>query len=104
MSYASRAALARDPGFISRVVTCSKEQALVFMNDGRPDIAALGDAIVLSSTAALPLVELVAVSPNFVDVTDQTAVPDVEILSAVQAVWPTYAGVAYPAAEPEGGE
>jgi hypothetical protein len=97
MSYASRAALANDPGFRSRTTTCCVEQALVFTNDGRPDMAALADAIILSDANAGPLVDLVAVSPNFVDTTDPATVEDGDILAAVQATWPTYAAVAYPA-------
>jgi hypothetical protein len=110
MSYSSRAALSADPGFRSRVTTCCVEQALVFTDDGRPDIAALADAIVLSHANAGPLVDLVAVSPNFVDVEDPATVTDPDILAAVQATWPTYAAIAYPApevapaADPGGGE
>ena len=39
-------------------------------------------------------------NPDFVDVVDPQTVTDAEILSAVQAVWPTYARVLYPPADP----
>lgn len=101
MSYASRAALTTDPGFRSRATTCAQEQALVFTADGRPDIAALADAIILSHGNAGPLVDLVALAPNFADTDDPTTVQDADLLAAVQATWPTYAAIAYPA--PAGG-
>lgn len=104
MSYETRAALAADPTFQRRVVTCAKEQALVFTNDGRPDISAFADAVILASGNALPLVDLVAVAPNFVDVADQAEIADPDILAAVQAQWPTYAALAYPAPEPPAGD
>lgn len=97
MSYQSRADLAQDEHFRERVMACCKEQALIYQNDGRPDIAALADAVIMSSGAAAPMVELVAISPDFVDVTSQTQVEDGAILAAVQAQWPTYAALAYPA-------
>jgi hypothetical protein len=100
MTYQSRADLAADASFRERVTACAVEQALIFKDDGRPDIAALADAIILGPTNAAPLVPLVATSPNFVEVTDQTTIPDAEILAAVQAVWPTYAALAYPAPPP----
>jgi hypothetical protein len=99
MSYQSRADLAQEPNFRERVTACATEQALVFKDDGRPDIAALADAIILNPVNATGLVPLVASAPDFVDVTDQTTIPDGEILAAVQAQWPVYAGVAYPPAE-----
>jgi hypothetical protein len=77
------------------------EQALVFTADGRPDIAALADAVILNDANAGPLVDLVALAPNFADTEDPATVTDPDILAAVQATWPTYAAIAYPA--PAGG-
>lgn len=96
MSYQSRADLSQNATFRERTVTCCQEQALIFKDDGRPDIAALADAIIRSSSNALPMVDLVALAPNFVDVTDPSTVQDADLLAAVQATWPTYAAVAYP--------
>jgi hypothetical protein len=101
MSYESRALLAADAGFRSRATICAQEQALIFTADGRPDIAALADAIILNDGNAGPLVDLVALAPNFADVGDPAAVQDADLLAATQAAWPTYAAVAYPV--PEGG-
>lgn len=97
MSYESMAALSDDAAFRDRVLSCCSEQALVFKDDGRKDIAGLAKAVIASPSNALGLFELVCVSPNFKDVEDATKVPDIAILSAVQAEWPTYAGVMYPA-------
>lgn len=99
MSYSSMAALADDTVFRDRVLTCCTEQALIFKDDGRPDIAGFARAVISSPSNALPLHELVCVAPNFRDVTNGAAVPDGDILAAVQANWPTYAGIAYPADE-----
>lgn len=102
MSYASRALLANDPGYRSRATICAQEQALIFTADGRPDIAALADAIILSDANAGPLVDLVALAPNFADISDPATVEDADLLAATQATWPTYAAIAYPV--PGGGQ
>jgi len=68
MSYENSAALSFDPGFRDRVITCCKEQALIFKDDGRPDIAALADSIILSPSNASGIVELVCVAPGMGDV------------------------------------
>jgi hypothetical protein len=96
MSYESRALLAADAGFRSRATICAQEQALIFKDDGRPDMAALADAIILSDGNAGPLVDLVALAPNFADTTDPSTVQDADLLAATQATWPTYAAIAYP--------
>jgi hypothetical protein len=105
MTYATRAALGDDPGFRARVTACATEQALVYTADGRPDIAALADAVILNDGNAGPLVDLVAMAPNFADTTDPSTTTDEDILAAVQGTWPTYAAIAYPAPpEPPAGE
>jgi len=95
MSYENQARLTFDAAFRDRTLACSKEQALVFVNDGRPDIAALADAVIANSGAAQGLFDLVCVSPGFGDVTDSSTITDGDILSAVQAQWPTYAAAVY---------
>lgn len=97
MSYENSARLGFDPSFRDRTITCCKEQALVFKDDGRPDIAALADSIIRNPSNAQGVVELVCVAPGFGDQTDPSAITDGEILSAVQAQWPTYAAVVYEA-------
>ena len=100
MSYQNMAALSFDSAFRDRTIACAKEQALIFKDDGRPDMAALADSIIESPSNAQGLVELVCVAPGFGDVTDPATIEDGEILSAVQAQWPTYAAVMFPADTP----
>jgi hypothetical protein len=94
------AALADDEAFRDRVITCCTEQALIFKDDGREDIAGLARNIIASPSNAQGLFEIVCVAPNFRDVTNSSAVPDGDILAAVQANWPTYAAVLYPPGAP----
>jgi hypothetical protein len=89
-------ALAHDEAFEGRVTACCVEQAQIFQNDGRADIAALAHTIIAESSNARGVFVLVCSSPNFRDVTDQSTAPDADILAAVQAAWPTYAGALYP--------
>lgn len=100
MSYESRADLATSPEFRERVLACAVEQALVFKDDGRADIAALADSILRATENAGGLVPLVAAAPGFGDALDQSAITDGDILSAVQYAWPVYAEVLYPAPAP----
>lgn len=99
MSYANTAALSANPSFIARNRACVTEQALIFKDDGRADIAALAHAVIVDGpTVAANMLPLVCGAPGFGDVTDQSEIDDAMLLSAVQAVWPTYAAAAYPAA------
>lgn len=102
MSYQNQAALKSDEAFRDRVGACCVEQALVFKDDGRKDIAQLADTIIAEPSNAQGVFNLVCVAPNFRDVTDSTTVQDADILAAVQASWPTYAGVLYPQPPAEG--
>lgn len=96
MSYANSAALATDEAFTGRVTTCCVEQALVFQNDGRPDMAALARIIIGDPSNAQGVVNLVCVAPGFGDSADGASIDDPSILAAVQAQWPTYAAVMFP--------
>ena len=96
MSYANQAALSADEAFESRVTSCCIEQALVFKDDGRADMAGLARTIITDPSNARGVFELVCVAPNFRDITDSTTAPDADILAAVQANWPTYAAVLFP--------
>lgn len=101
MTYANQAALGTDPAFTARVGAAITEQALVFKDDGRADIAALADMAIQSPAAAQTgMLPLVAAAPGFGDAADQATITDPQILSAVQAVWPTYAGVMFPPPPP----
>ena len=98
MSYTNQATLTTDPAFVARVGAAITEQALVFKDDGRADIAALAALAIQSpASAAHSMVPLVAAAPGFGDAPDGSAISDPQILSAVQAVWPTYAAVMFPA-------
>lgn len=99
MSYANQAALAADEDFLARVTSCCKEQALVYQNDGRPDIAGLARVIIAEPANAKGVFELVCVAPGFGDATDSTTIQDPQILAAVQATWPTFAAVLFPQPE-----
>ena len=95
MSYATRSALGFDAAFRDRCIVCAREQALVYKDDADPAVAALADSILENGGNAHGLVDLVVVSPNFVDVEDGATVSDLEILSATQATWPVYAAAVH---------
>lgn len=96
MSYQNQAALANDAAFKDRVTSCCIEQALVFQNDGRPDIAGLARVIIAEPVNSQGVFNLVCVAPGFGDATDSSTIQDADILAAVQAQWPTYAAVLFP--------
>jgi len=96
MSYENQAGLAQDEAFEARVTSCCVEQALVFQNDGRADIAALARIIIGDPSNARGVFNLVCVAPGFGDATDSSAITDPQVLGAVQAQWPTYAAIMFP--------
>jgi hypothetical protein len=98
MTYANQATLAADLEFYGRVTACTQEQANTFKDDGRPDIAALAENVLADSGLTSWFIWLVATQPGFGDTADGTAITDGQILSAVQAVWPTVAAVHTPPA------
>jgi hypothetical protein len=85
MSYTDTATLVATPAFQARILAASTEQALVFVNDARPEFTVVATAVILSAANAYPLVNLVAGEPGIVEASN-----DSEILSALQAVWPLY--------------
>lgn len=85
MSYADTYALSLDFGFQSRITAASTEQALIFVNDDRPEFKEPASRIILSPGNAAPFFSLVAAQPAM-----SVESTDVEILSALQAVWPQY--------------
>lgn len=95
MSYANQAALTVNADFQARVSACAVEQANIFKDDGRAEIAALANMVLLSGNAS-GMVPMICGLPGFGDVTDQSAITDGQILSAVQNVWPTYAALVFP--------
>ena len=85
MTYAETAELVANYGFQTRVLAASTEQALIFVNDARPEFRVPAEAIIVSVSAALPFVNLVAGQPAMSE-----ASTDGDILAALQAVWPQY--------------
>ena len=97
MSYESKAAAYADPDTRARIFICSTEQAYVFVNDGREDIAQLADRVIAGEPAALgALASGVCASPN-----GDTLDDDGQLLSAMQSVWPVVAAALYLPPEPE---
>jgi len=69
-----------------------REQGQIFAFDGRPDIAALGAAVVAGKPSDIDaVIAAICVGPNS-DFLDE----DGALLAAVQAVWPTVAAALYP--------
>jgi hypothetical protein len=95
MSYADTAALVQDSAFIGRVGAASTEQALIFVNDARPEFKAPATLIIQSSANSFPLVSLVAGQPA---ITAEST--DADILAALQAVWPKYGAAIQTGATP----
>jgi hypothetical protein len=91
MTYADQAATAADEEFRVRVRACSTEQALVFVNDDRPEFSVLAERIIQSPWSADALAPLVAGKPG---ISKESGDPD--ILAAVQNVWPIYGGTLVP--------
>lgn len=101
MAYQDQANLAADGEFFQRTQACTQEQAAIFVNDGRADIASLARRVLadpgLASWFSWPL----ASAPGFGDKYasgGQAAILDEEVLAAVQAAWPLVAGI-HPEAE-----
>lgn len=84
MTYQSQNDLATNMAFRSRVRMCVAEQAEIFVADGRPEYKQLAyQAIAALDSTTDQFVPLVSVRPAMsVDSTD------VDIMSAVQYVWP----------------
>jgi hypothetical protein len=85
MTYSETAALVDDPDFRGRVTSASSEQALIFINDARPEYIVVAQTVILYPGNAGPLVNLVAGQPGIT-----AAATDADILAALQAVWPKY--------------
>jgi hypothetical protein len=100
VSYLTQTALSQDPDFQSRVRGCCIQQANIFKDDARSDFVALANAIMRQENCQLTFFDLCAAAPDFdtiVDVGDGTIdssrIEDESILSSVQALWPTVAGL-----------
>lgn len=98
MSYADVAALDNDPEWQTRVNACCFEQAQIYVNDGRADIATLATTVLLGDVPDT-LRQYVSYAPGFADTYatgGQEAITDPALLGATQAAWPTVAGLLYP--------
>jgi hypothetical protein len=102
MSYESQWALTYDDPFVSRGRAALTNQAAIFKDDARADMAALADAVMRSEPPALfpTWQSLIAAAPGFADAVDtggggidSTVIDDEQILAAVQALWPTVAAL-----------
>jgi hypothetical protein len=70
---------------VNRAYACTRKQALLFVNDGRPEFVALAEAVIAAPTSGV----------TFTVVTMTTAQPgmtpestDADLDAAVQFVWP----------------
>ena len=95
MSYLSQTDLSQDPEFQARVRGCSVQQATIFKDDARPDYVALAGAIMRQEDPVLTFFVLTAAAPGMADKGDEGTISDGDILAAVQAEWPTVAGLYY---------
>lgn len=100
MSYQSQHELQTDPTFVGRCQAAMTQQALVFKDDEQGDIAALADTVLRAGgQAETSFIEMLAASPGFAEKVetaegiDQSLIADVELLAAVQALWPTVAAL-----------
>lgn len=85
MSYLDTFVLTTNPTFQQRITAASTEQAVIFVNDSRPEFVAPSQKVILSAGNAFPFFALVAGQPGItVESTDG------EILAALQFVWPVY--------------
>jgi len=96
MSYAEQSELYRSVEGRGRYEACVREQGLVFAFDLRPDMAALGQAVVSGSIAHIDaVIAAVVFGPSWADLGEDAA-----LLSAVQAQWPTVAAAYFEEEEP----
>ena len=101
MSFLTQTALESDLGFSNRTRACLTGQSVVFLNDGRADIVALAEALLRDEPGpSATFLRMLAGAPGFADKVeggpdgiDSSKIADSEILSAVQAEYPTVAGL-----------
>jgi hypothetical protein len=100
MTYLNQWHLTFNNDFVSRCRAALTNQASVFKDDGRTDVAALAEAILMGSPTAVFITwqNLLAASPDFVEIAtnpdgtiDSSNIDDANILAAIQAQWPTVA-------------
>jgi len=95
MTYQDTASLVKDADFIGRVTAAASEQALIFIDDARPEFIIVAETVILFPGNAAPLTNLVAGQPGIT-----AAATDADILAALQAVWPKYGNSLIASSEP----
>jgi hypothetical protein len=85
MSYLDTFLLTGNFEFQSRIAAAATQQALIFINDERPEFREPARLVIISSGNAAPFVALVAGQP---EMTAEST--DGDILAALQFVWPEY--------------
>jgi hypothetical protein len=102
MTYQAQWALTYDNDFNSRQRAALTGQATIYKDDARPDFVALAGAVLTSEPTGVFITfqQLLGAAPGFADeadsgdgTIDSSKIADEEILSAVQAGWPTVAGL-----------
>jgi hypothetical protein len=85
MTYLDTYNLSIDLVFQTRITAAATEQAMIFVNDSRPEFVEPARLVVLSAGNAVPFFPLVAGQPGM-----SSESTDGDILAALQAVWPVY--------------
>jgi|SRR3954469_11638522 hypothetical protein len=85
MTYLDTFDLTQNREYQARITAAASEQALIFVDDARPEFVAPAHAIILSAGAASAFFSLVAAQPA---ITAEST--DGDLLAALQAVWPKY--------------
>jgi hypothetical protein len=105
MTYLAQWNLTYDDDFVSRGRAACTQQANTYKDDQRPDWKALaGDVLRGNANVLVAFQGLLGAAPGFADEAtgedgsiDSSLIVDAEILSAVQASWPTVADLFYDA-------
>jgi hypothetical protein len=97
MSYEQQVKLRADGSFQGRTSAVVFEQALIFKDDARPDIAALARRHLADAGEVLSIwMPYMAATPGFADhANDTSLITDGDLLAATQAHWPTVSNVFY---------
>jgi hypothetical protein len=102
MTYQAQSALTYDDAFNNRQRAALTGQAGIYKDDARADMKALADAVLRSDPPGLFVTfqSMLAAAPGFADdadngdgTVDSSKISDPQILSAVQAGWPTVAAL-----------
>jgi hypothetical protein len=106
MSYLSQWRLTYDADFVARSRAAMTNQAAIYKDDERGDIAALADDLLTAATpqVSLTFVSVLAAAPGFADeadngdgTVDSSRITDAELLAALQAQWPAVAALFFAA-------